>query len=103
EERGTYLLDGDLEATEAITAAASLLVRGDRAGIETVRVTVVDTSTDTTIGVGTLSFNITSSIANSSCFTAPTLLVAYSYPPNLSTDAINIETGERTYLGRALV
>lgn len=103
EERGAFLLDGGGEATEATTTETSLRVRGDRAGVETVRVTVVDTSTDTTIGVGTLPFNITSpSETPSLCFDSTTLFVAYGYPPN-RTDAIDLDTGERGLLVNGLV
>ncbi len=97
EERGTFLLDGGGEETEVTTTETSLRVRGDRAGVETVRVTVVDTSTDTTIGVGTLPFDITSpSDIPSLCFDSTTLFVHYSYPQNV--DTIDLATGERTLL-----
>lgn len=103
EERGTFLLDGGGEATEAATTESSLRVRGDRAGIETVRVTVVDDSTDTTVGVGTLTFDITSpSSTPSLCFDSTTLFVAYGYPPN-RTDTIDLDTGERNLLVTGLV
>ncbi len=102
EERGTYLLDGGEEATEAATTSSSLQLRGDVAGAETVRVTVVDASTDTTVGVGTLAFDITSPSATSLCFDATTLLVAYGYG-QWYTDTIDLETGERTTVAYALV
>lgn len=103
EERGTYLLDGDAEATEVVTTSSSLRLRGDVAGAETVRVTVVNASTDTTIGVGTLAFDITSPSATpSACFDATTLVVAYGWG-TWYTDTINLETGKRTTVAYALV
>lgn len=102
EERGTYLLDGGEEATEVATASSSLRLRGDVAGAETVRVTVVDASTDTTVGVGTLPFDITSPSETSLCFDGTTLLVAYGYG-HWYTDTIDLATGARTTVAYALV
>lgn len=98
EERGTYLPDGADEATEVVTASSSLRLRGDRAGSEVVRVTVVDTSTDTTVGVGTLAFEITSPSSTSSCFKSPTLFIRHGQPFDVM-DTIDLETGKRSMYG----
>ena len=53
------------------------------------------------VGVGTLAFNITSPSETSSCFDTTTLFVSYnSYT---YSDAIDLETGERTTIAYALV
>lgn len=102
-ERGTYLLDGGVEAAAVVTTSSSLRLRGDVEGTEIVRVTVVDASTDTTIGVGTLAFDITSpSETPSACFDATTLVVAYGWG-TWYTDTIDLETGKRTTVAYALV
>jgi len=100
-DRGTYLLDGGTEATEAETTTSSIQLRGDVQGEETVRVTVTDSRSDTTVGVGTLAFNITSPSETSNCFDNTTLFVSYG-AFNYS-DAIDLETGERTTIAYALV
>ncbi len=101
-ERGTYLLDGDEEATEVVTTSSSLRLRGDVAGAETVRVTVVDASTATTVGVGTLTFDIVVPSATSSCFDGTTLLVNYGYG-TWYADTIDLESGARTTVGYVVV
>lgn len=98
QQRGTYLPDGADEATEVVTASSSLLLRGDTSGSEVVRVTVVDTSTDTTVGVGTLAFEITSPSSTSSCYKTPTLFIRHGQPFDV-TETIDLETGERGVYG----
>lgn len=100
--RGTYLPEGGEETTEVVTTASSLRLRGDVAGEETVRVTVVDASTDTTVGVGTIAFDITSPSATSNCFDGTTLFVGYGYPYSM-VDTVDLETGERAVFTNAVV
>lgn len=98
EERATFLPEGADEATEVVTGSSSLQLRGDSVGAEVVRVTVVDTSTDTTIGVGTLAFEIMSPGPTSACFDSTTVFIRSGTTSN-RTDVIDLETGERSRYG----
>lgn len=93
-QRGTYLPDGEDEATEVVSSDPSLRMRGDVAGAETVRVAVVDTSTGATVGVGTLAFDITAPSTTSSCFDGTTLVVLYGWG-TWTVDTIELATGAR--------
>lgn len=101
-ERGTYLPDGDEEATEVVTTSSSLRLRGDVAGAETVRVTVVDVGTDTTVGVGTLAFDITSPSTTSLCFDTTTLVVLQGFNPTHSY-TYDLETGEKAFIVSSVI
>lgn len=95
ESRGTLVFDDKNGGNLAQSSGASVLVRGDQAGEETIRVKVLNEETGKSLGEDLLSFEITLPTSVSTCFDEPLLFYRNNNWNNPAMVAIGLESDTR--------
>lgn len=95
ETRGTLVVENQDQGDQTHSSDPSVLVRGDRAGEETIRVKVLNEETGNSLGEDFLSFEITEPTGVSSCFDEPLLFFRNNNWDSPVVTAIGLESDTR--------
>ncbi len=95
EARGTLVVDGQDKGRQTQSSSSFVMVRGDKAGEETLRVKVLDKETGNSIGEDILSFKITLPDGGSQCFNEPLLFFRNNIWEDPTVTAIGLQSDTR--------
>ena len=95
EARGTLIVENQAVGNQTQSTNPSVSVRGDKAGIETIRVKVLNKETGKSLGEDLLTFEITVATSTSSCFDEPLLFFRNNLWDSPVITAIGLESDTR--------